>query len=188
MIRRPRISTLFPYTTLFRSDHQRATQRSFVGGSRIWRRRNCGRIETSLYHDWRGCSDSYRPLAISVEPAGNVLFQHSVKVGAAKAKCAEAGAPRGIRGNRPRTQLSIDIEGRVSKVDRRIGMLAIHAGRQYFVAKRQGRLQQSSRARSSFEMPNVRFDRAQRHRPSGKMKTAEHFSHALQLDGVAHAS
>src|ERR1039458_4015390 len=51
--------------------------------------------------------------------------------------------PRAIRaaGCPPRRQLSIDIERGVSKVDSRIGMLAIHAGRQHLIAKRQGRLQ-----------------------------------------------
>ena len=111
----------------------------------------------------RYLTDRDRPLAVSVQPVRNVFFEHGVEIGAAKAECAQTGAAHAIGRDRPRFQFGIDVERRVGKVDVRIGMLAMHAGRQHLVAKRQGGFQQSGRAGRSFEMPDVRFDRTQRH-------------------------
>src|ERR1039457_6909353 len=54
-------------------------------------------------------------------------------------------------------------------------MLAMHAGRQHFIAKCQGGLQQSHGARSRFEMSDVRFNRSERHGAARELITAEYF-------------
>ena len=94
---------------------------------------------------------------------GNVLFEYGVEIGAAKTKSAQAGPAHAIGWHRPWFQFGIDVEGRVGKIDVRIAMLAMHAGRQYLVAKRQGGFQQSGCAGCSFEVPEIRFDRTKRH-------------------------
>ena len=94
---------------------------------------------------------------------GNVFFEHGVEIGAAKTKSAQTGAAHAIGWHRPRFQFGIDVERRVGKIDVRIAMLAMHAGRQYLVPKRQGGFQQSGSAGRSFEVPEIRFDRTKRH-------------------------
>ena len=86
-----------------------------------------------------------------------------MEVGAAKTKSAQTGTPYAICGHGPRLQFGVDVKRGVGKVDIWIGMLAMHAGRQHFVAKRQGGFQQSRRAGCSFKMSEVRFDRTKRH-------------------------
>ena len=130
--------------------------------------------------------DGDRPLAVSVQPARNVLFEHRVEIGAAKTKSAQTGAPHAICRHRPRFQFGIDVERRVGKVDVGIEMLAMHARWQYFVSKRQCGFQQSGSAGRSFKVPEVRLDRTERHCVRGEMRTAEHIDHALHFDDVAH--
>ena len=116
----------------------------------------------------------------------NVFFENGVEIGAAETKSAHTGAPYAIRRNGPRFQFSIDAQRGVVKIDIRIGMLAMHAGRQYFIAKCQCGLQQSHGARGRLEMSDVRFDRSERHRAARKLITAEHFIQALRLHHVTH--
>ena len=87
-----------------------------------------------------------------------------------KPKALSAGAAHAIRRRRPRLQLGVDVKRGVGEIDIRIGMLAMHAGRQHLVPKRQRGLQQSGGAGGAFEMPDVRLDRAQRHRAGGEME------------------
>ena len=118
----------------------------------------------------------------------NVFLDYSVEVGATETKSAQTGAARAICRNRPRFQLRIHVKGRVSKVDVGVGTLAVHAGRNHLVAKRQCEFQQSSSAGCALKVSNIRFDRADGHRMSGQMETAEGIGHALHLNDVAHAS
>ena len=75
-----------------------------------------------------------------------------MEVGATETKGAHAGAPYAIGRHRPRFQLGIDVQRGVGKVDIRIGMLAMQAGRQHLVMKRQCSFQQSGSARRAFQM------------------------------------
>ena len=102
-----------------------------------------------------------RMLAISVEPAGNVLLHHGVEVGAAKTKGAYSGATRGIGWSRPWLQFSVDVKRGVGKIDIRTGMLAMQARGQYLIVQRQGNLQHSRCACRAFQVPKVRLHRAQ---------------------------
>ncbi len=97
-------------------------------------------------------------LPFPFKPVRNVFFEHSVEIGAAKTKSAQTGAAHAICRHRPWFQFGIDVKRRVGKIDIGIEMFAMHARRQYFVAKRQGGLQQSGGACRSFEVPEVRFD------------------------------
>src|ERR1019366_1886562 len=101
----------------------------------------------------RYLTDRNRPLAVSVQPARNVFFEHGMEIGAAKAKSAQTGAAHTIRRHCPGSQFGIDVERRVSKVDVGIEMLAMHARRQYLMPKRQRSFQQSGGAGRSFEVP-----------------------------------
>ena len=78
-----------------------------------------------------------------------------MEVGAAKTKRAQAGPPHAIRRHRPRFQFGVDVKRGVGEIDVRIGMLAMHAGRQHLVPKRQRGLQQPGGPGRSFEMPKV---------------------------------
>ena len=121
--------------------------------------RNILHIHTSTVSRGSRClTDRECPLAVAVQHVRNVFLQHYVKIGAAKAKSANAGAPRAIRGHGPGFQRGIDVKRRVREVDIRIGMFAVHAGRQNFVAERQSSLQHARSTGSAFEMPDIRFD------------------------------
>ena len=174
------------------ANHKRAAQRRLAGGAveeRTAERRDFFRVHDYLIHRSLGESaDSDRPLAISGQPVRNVLFEHEMEVGAAKTKGADPGATRSVGRHGPRLQFGIDVKRRVGKVDVGAGMFAMHAGRQYFIPQRQRGFQQPGSARRSFEMADVRLDRAQRHRVVRKMLTAEQIRHALRFDHVAHAS
>ena len=86
---------------------------------------------------------------------GNEFFEHDMEVGATKTEGTHAGAPHTIGRGRPRSQLGIDAKWGMGKIDIRIGMLAMQAGRQYLIPKRQSGFQQSCGAGRPFEMPKV---------------------------------
>ncbi len=116
-----------------------------------------------------------------------MLFKHEMEIGAAETEGADAGAARNVRGNVPRLQFGIDIKRRVGKVDVGTGMLAVHAGRQDFIAKRESSLQHSGCTRCSFQVADVRFDRTERDRMRWEMLAAEQVGNALRFYHIAHA-
>ena len=102
---------------------------------------------------------------------GNVLFQNGVEICPAKTESAETGAPRIAARYVPGSQLGIHVKRRVRKIDIRVGTLELHAGWQNLVAQRQGGFQQSRRAGRTFQMSDIRFHRAERHRAGGKLES-----------------
>ena len=141
------------------ADNQRTAQRRLIrrcrSGGGIFRAHSC------LCNSRGHLAYRNRPLAVSIQPVGNVFLEYRMEVGTAKTKSAQAGAPHAICCLRPRLQLLVDVKRGMGKVNLWIGALAVHAGRQHFVAKCESGFQQSGGARSSFEMSKVRFDGAQ---------------------------
>ena len=82
-------------------------------------------------------------LSVSVEPVRNVFLDHGMKVGAAESEGTQAGAAHRVSRHVPRLEFGVHIKRRVGEVDIRVRMLAVHAGRQDLVMKRERRLQQS---------------------------------------------
>src|SRR5690349_19844426 len=100
-----------------------------------------------------------------------MLFQHNVEVGASETKGADAGTAHAVRRDVPWLQLGVDVERRVREVDLRTGMFAVQTGWQHLVAQGQRSFQNSRSSRSSFQVPDVRLDRAESHRPLRQIRT-----------------
>ena len=64
-----------------------------------------------------------------------------MEVGSTKTKRTQSRAPYAVRRNDPRPQFGVDVERRMRKVDFRIEMLAVHAGRKHFVSEGQSEFQ-----------------------------------------------
>ena len=95
---------------------------------------------------------------------GNVFLHHHVKIRAAEAEGADAGAAHAFRRFGPRPQRGVDLERRVGEIDIRIGMLAVYAGRQHACRAVPAPFSKCRRAGRALQMPDVRFHRAQRDR------------------------
>src|SRR5208282_1427476 len=114
-----------------------------------------------------------RSLAITVQPVRDVFFEHRVEIGATETEGAQARASHAIGRDCPRLQGGVDIKWGAGEINVRVGMLAVHAGREHLVTQRQCGFQQSRRAGRAFEMAEIRLDRSQSYRTGRKMESTQ---------------
>ena len=83
------------------------------------------------------------------------LLDHDVRVGAADAERADAGAPRPLLGAGPRGQLGDDLDPLAGPVELRIGLLEVDGRRDDLVMQRQGGLDEPGDAGRAVEVSHV---------------------------------
>ena len=115
----------------------------------------------------------------------HVLFHHQVEVCAAEAISADAGAAGGTVARRPFAGFVDQVEGGVGEVDVGVGRVGVERRRQDFVVQRQGRLQQTGRARPGLQVADVALGRPKA--DAATRRAAEGHGQAFHLDHVADA-
>src|SRR5581483_4903797 len=93
--------------------------------------------ECTYRHLGWNLADCDRTLSIGLQPSGDVLLEHHVPVGSAKSERAGAGAAHTVRRNVPRCQLGIDSNRRMIEIDVGVALLAVNAGGQHLIMKRE---------------------------------------------------
>src|SRR5581483_437127 len=108
-----------------------------------------------------------------------------MEVGTAEAEGAQTRSPHSIRWHGPGLQLGIHVNRRMSEINIRVGVLAMHTGRQNLLVQSQCCLQQSGGSRGSLEMSEIRLDRADGDRVQRQMGLLENVRHTLHFDYIA---
>ena len=94
-------------------------------------------------------------LAFAGDTTGNVLFEHHMKVGAAKAKGTHARPTDTVHLAAPRPQFAIDGQRRLGKGNFGVGPVTAQAGRKHLVVQGQGGLEHAGSPGRSFEMADI---------------------------------
>ena len=120
------------------------------------------------------------------EQAGDMFFNHHVKIGAPKTKRADPGPADIAAGNLPGAQFGVYKKGRFRKIDLRVGFAEIERRRQFFLVQRITDFNQCRCTRSALQVADIGLDAAQCNAGCRQAQFAKNAVQALHFGHIPH--